>query len=470
MKTFKSLLAAVLICGLLTGPSVAFGFKSSSKMIPQTFSELAKKAKPSVVNIQTEKTIKGGGRVFEHFFGNPFGNRDPFEDFFGPFLRQQPMDRKQSSLGSGFIIDKEGYIVTNNHVIEGADSIKVILSDKREYEAEIIGTDSVTDLALIKIKADDLEPLTFGSSESLEIGSWVMAIGSPFGLEQTVTAGIVSAKGRILGAGPYDDFIQTDASINPGNSGGPLLNLEGEVIGINTAIVRSGQGIGFAIPSDMARGIIDQLIESKEVTRGWMGVMIQDLTPDLADYYGVKDENGVVIGKVYEGDPADKAGIQTGDVIVRIEDHAIESTRDLTRIIASYPVGERVTVQLYRDGKKKTVEVTLEKRPNSFTDRLIQEEGFDWFGFRLKEMTPSIAGQLNMSAGTKGLVVMEVKPGSKAEEAGMRKGDVIIEIDRHKIHTLDEYTKYLDSVRKGQTVQILFKRGNYRVYAVNMEK
>jgi len=243
----STLIFAMLIWTIPVMNNFCYG---SVKMFPDGFADLAKQAKPGVVNIQTEKTIQGGGRVFRHFFGSPFGQDDNFEDFFAPFFNQQPRNRKESSLGSGFIISDDGYIVTNNHVIKDADQIKVILHDKTEYEAIIIGTDPMTDLALIKIKAKDLTPLKFGSSSKTEVGSWVVAIGSPFGLEQTVTAGIVSAKGRIIGSGPYDDFIQTDASISPGNSGGPLVDNQGKVLGINTAVLRSAEGFSFSIPVD----------------------------------------------------------------------------------------------------------------------------------------------------------------------------------------------------------------------------
>jgi len=285
------------------------------RMVPQNFTQLAKNCGPAVVNISTVKTLtSGGGRVFEQFFGGRQNPHSPFSRFFDDFFRNQPQrEFKQKSLGSGFILDKEGYIVTNNHVIAGADEIQVKLKDGKEYPAEIIGSDASTDLALIKIKVDhDLSILNMGDSDTLEIGQWVLAIGSPFGLEQTVTAGIISAKGRVIGAGSYDDFIQTDASINPGNSGGPLLNMNGEVVGINTAIVANGQGIGFAIPVSMAQGIVKQLQAHGSVTRGWLGVSIQDLTPELAEYYGIKDKKGILVAQVFEGDPADKAGIKLG--------------------------------------------------------------------------------------------------------------------------------------------------------------
>nr|NJM04550.1 trypsin-like serine protease [Desulfobacula sp.] len=350
MRQINKIWIALMVMGLSVFPALEKIGHAAVPMVPESFSELAREAKPAVVNIQTEKTIEGGGRVFRHFFGSPHGgNPEMFDEFFSPFFNQQPQSRKESSLGSGFIISEDGYIVTNNHVIKDADQIKVILHDNKEYEATLVGTDPMTDLALIKIEAKNLMALKFGSSSKAEVGSWVVAIGSPFGLEQTVTAGIVSAKGRIIGSGPYDDFIQTDASINPGNSGGPLLNLDGEVIGINTAIVRSGQGIGFAIPSDLATGIISQLTQEKSVSRGWMGVAIQEVTQQLAQYYGLKDIKGVYVAKVFEGEPAEKAGVQVGDVIYQINDKPVNSSRDLTFTVAGIPVGDTVNVKLIRE-------------------------------------------------------------------------------------------------------------------------
>ncbi|MCP4372906.1 MAG: trypsin-like serine protease, partial [Deltaproteobacteria bacterium] len=302
-----------------------------------------------------------------HFFGKPFGNNDPFKDFFGPFQGQDPQQRefKQRSLGSGFIIDRKGYIVTNNHVVENADQIKVKLANEKEFDAKIVGRDPKTDLALIKIdESSDLVPLKIGNSDALKVGTWVVAIGSPFGLEQTVTAGIVSAKGRIIGSGPYDDFIQTDASINPGNSGGPLLNMKGEVVGINTAIIASGQGIGFAIPINMADGIIAQLKTSGEVTRGWLGVSIQDLTPELAEYYKVKDKKGVLVIHAIEGYPAEKGGIKDNDIIIGVDRKTVSTARELSNIIASIAVNKRTAITLIRNGKKKTLYIKIAKQPD----------------------------------------------------------------------------------------------------------
>ena len=467
---YKILFAIIVIC-LLTMPVMAKTNQNDTMMVPVSFAELAKQARPGVVNIQTEKVIKGGGRVYKHFFGQPFGgNQNQLDEFLAPFFNQMPQDRKESSLGSGFIISDDGYIVTNNHVIKDADQVKVILHDKTEYEATIIGTDPMTDLALIKIKAENLMPLKFGSSSNAEVGSWVVAIGSPFGLEQTVTAGIVSAKGRILGSGPYDDFIQTDASINPGNSGGPLLNLDGEVIGINTAIVRSGQGIGFAIPSDLATGIIDQLTEQKTVSRGWLGVAIQNVTEELAKYYGIKETKGVYIAKVFEGDPADKAGIKVGDVIFLINDKPIDSSRDLTLTIGSASVGEIVNVKLIREGKEKMVKVELGKRPDQDPETKEIIDGYDSFGFRLKQMDADIAQRLGYPEDIKGLVVIDIESNSQASKTSVRQGDLLLEVNRHKITTIEGYQQYLNKINKGEKIQLLFRRGNSHVFVESFDK
>jgi serine protease Do len=432
--------------------------QSPSMMVPASFSELAKEAQPGVVNIRTVKTVKGGGRVFRHFFGNPFNNpQDPFHNF-GPFSDEQAPDYKQRSLGSGFIIDRDGYIVTNNHVIEGADEIKVSLANDKEFDAEIVGRDPNTDLALIRIKgASDLTPLKLGDSDKLTVGSWVVAIGSPFGLQQTVTAGIVSAKGRVIGSGPYDDFIQTDASINPGNSGGPLLNMNGEVVGINTAIVAQGQGIGFAIPINLAQGVIGQLKEHGSVTRGWLGVGIQDLTPDLAEYYGLKDKQGVLVAQVFEGDPADKAGIKAKDVIIEVDGKSVNSSRELTGMIAAIPVGQKTPIKILRDGQEKTVTVEIAKRPES--DHLAKTESNNGseLGIQIAEMTPEMARRFGHSETEKGVLVIGVKPGSKAEEAGIQQGDLVKEVNRKPVTTPDELRA---EIEKKDKIQLLVKRPN----------
>ena len=439
--------------------------ESKPLMVPVNFSELAQKVRDGVVNIRTVKTMKGGGPVFKHFFGNPFGQKNPFgdqdrfRDFFGPHHDEGPApDFKQRSLGSGFIIDKDGYIVTNNHVIENADEIKVKLADEREFEAELVGRDPNTDLALIRIKdASDLVPLKLGDSDALLVGSWVVAVGSPFGLEQTVTAGIVSAKGRALGSGPYDDFIQTDASINPGNSGGPLLNMDGEVVGINTAIVPNGQGIGFAIPVSMAQGIVKQLQANGSVTRGWLGVSIQDLTPELAEYYGIKDKKGALVVQVFEGDPADKAGIKANDVIVEVDGKSIESSRDLTNKIANLEVGKKTSLTLLREGKKKTVAVKIAKRSDSGALAQQKPQDNEKLGIRIAEVTPETARRFGHSETEKGVLVVGVEPGSKADEAGVRQGDLVKEVNRNPVTSVSQLRS---EVEKADAVQLLVKRPN----------
>jgi serine protease Do len=381
--------------------------------------------------------------------------------FFGPRGDDNPSrDFRQRSLGSGFIIDKDGYIVTNNHVIEDADEIKVRLSNDKEFDAEIVGRDEKTDLALIRIAPSaGLKPLKMGDSDDQKVGSWVVAIGSPFGLEQTVTAGIVSAKGRAIGAGPYDDFIQTDASINPGNSGGPLINMQGEVIGINTAIVASGQGIGFAIPVNLAKGILQQLKDKGAVTRGWLGVGIQNLTPELKDYYGIDRGKGVLVTEVYEGQPAEKGGIEVGDVIIAVNGESVDTSRDLSSTIAGLPVGDKASIRLLRDNREKTVHVTLGKRSEG--ERLALGKSGDVdndLGLKLSELNTDMAARLGLENDAEGLLVAGVRSDSKAAEAGLRTGDLIVEMNREPINSLGDYNKQLSRMKKGDTVRFLIKR------------
>ena len=440
---------------------------------PESFSELAEAARPGVVNIRTVKIIKGGSPVFRHFFGNPHGgNRNPFDEFFGPFQGDgQQRDFKQRSLGSGFLIDGDGFIVTNNHVIEDADQIKVILADDKEFDAELVGRDPKTDLALIRIEgAKNLKPLELGNSEKLKVGTWVVAIGSPFGLEQTVTAGIVSAKGRIIGSGPYDDFIQTDASINPGNSGGPLLNMDGEVVGINTAIIASGQGIGFAIPINMAKGIIDQLKDKGEVTRGWLGVGIQDLTPELADYYGMKAQKGVLVTQVFEGDPADKAGIKVNDIIMSVDGQKVTTGRELSAMIANTPVGSQTTVDLIRDGKTKKLTVTLAKRDDDEKILATQSRDNDELGIEVTDLDSDIARRFGIEGKENGVLVTDVKDDSLAREADVRPGDIIKEINRTVVKDRKDFVQLMKKNEKSETIQLLVKRRNAGYLVVKIER
>jgi serine protease Do len=473
IKTLKKSLLALVMVGIL----LATGFQTGTaavdpgvRMIPENFSQLAKEVRPGVVNIRTEKTMKDSGPVSRHFFGNPFGNPDPHGNIPGPFFQPNPNRKfKQQSLGSGFVIDRRGYIVTNHHVIENADKIRVKLSNGQEFDAKVIGGDPNTDLALIKIKAsDELVPIKTGDSDSIAVGSWVVAIGSPFGLEQTVTAGIVSAKGRVIGAGPYDDFIQTDASINPGNSGGPLLNMQGEVVGINTAIIAQGQGIGFAIPINLAQGIVKQLKENGEVTRGWLGVSIQNLTPELKAYYNAKDRKGVLVTEAYEGDPADNAGIKARDIITGVNGKRISTARDLSKTIAASPVGKEISISVIRDGKEKTIQVTLAKRGESKLYAKQHQDKENELGLELSGLNSEMARRLGIPKDEKGVLVTRVAPDGKGDRAGIQKGDVVKEVNRISVSTLEDYYRNIEKADSSKPIQFLIKRPNVGYLAIKI--
>jgi len=371
---------------------------------PESFNQLAENATPAVVNIRTIKTIKGGGRVFRQFKRGPLGENDPFHDFFDRFFdEERPHDFKQRSLGSGFIINKDGYIVTNNHVVENADKIEVILKDEKEFEV-----------------------LLFGDSDALKVGQWVVAIGNPFGLEHTVTAGIVSAKGRVIGSGPYDDFIQTDASINPGNSGGPLINMQGKVVGINTAIIAGGSGIGFAIPINLAKNIVDQLKTRGEVVRGWLGVGIQDISKQVAEYYGIKSKKGVLVTEVFPDDPADKAGIEPQDIILSINGKEVESSREITSMIADFGIGETVKIKVLRNGETRTFKVKIAKREDArISSGGTRKEEQAELGISIENITPEIARRLNLKD-AKGVIVSAAKPSRRELEGLILSGKSII--------------------------------------------
>jgi serine protease Do len=474
-KAFVTVLmtTALILTILVLHPTAnVWAVSMDQPAIPESFSKLAETVSPAVVNISTVKTIKGGGPVFRHFHQNPRGDQDPFKDFFDKFFgNEQQREFKQRSLGSGFIIDKDGYIVTNNHVIDDADEIKVKLNSGKEYDAKIIGRDPSTDIALIKIKADSSYSVAkLGDSDALKVGEWVVAIGSPFGLAHTVTAGIVSAKGRVIGSGPYDDFIQTDASINPGNSGGPLLNMKGNVIGINTAIIASGQGIGFAIPVNMAKDVIKQLKEQGEVTRGWLGVGIQDINDEMADYYGIKDKEGVLVSKVFPGDPADEAGIKTKDIITEVNGQKIKSSHELTRIIADFHVGEKVKIKVLRDGKEKTFIVKIAKRQQAkIASSNMPYKKQEVFGIQVSDLTPEIANRLNLQE-TEGVVVTDVQSGSQGDDKGVQVRDIIKEINHKSINSVDDYNNAINKVKKGDTVSMFIKRANSGFFVIKLTK
>lgn len=479
----KGLLITILILVILV---IGFGFikeKTTNKesmygqIKPVAFdkglpslSNLVKSVKPCVVNINTTMTVKGpdlserfGGpyNPFKDFFGNDF-----FERFFGDIPRRE---FKQRSLGSGFIIDKEGYILTNNHVVEKATSIKVKLTDGKDYDAKIIGKDPKTDIALIKINAKHELPVAkLGNSDALEVGDWVIAIGNPFGLEQTVTAGIVSAKGRVIGAGPYDDFIQTDASINPGNSGGPLFNLNGEVIGINTAIVSTGQGIGFAIPINIAKDMLQSLKSKGKVVRGSLGVRIQEVTPEIARDFGLKEPEGALVADVIEGSPADKAGIKSGDIIVAYNGKKIKNRDVLPKLVAATEVGKKVKVTIIRDGKKMDLDVIVgELKDETFMASRKQDVEKD-YGLVVQNITPEIARHMKLKD-TKGVIVTDVQPGSPAHDADIRQGDVIIKIGKKTIKNINDFKDAMKRSNIKEGIVIFLRRDNMTMYTVLRE-
>jgi serine protease Do len=429
------------------------------------FVGLAKKMRPIVVNISSTQVSEGRS---PQEFGSPFGEEDPFNDFWRRFFGG-PAPRgpqRQRSLGSGFLIDNDGTILTNNHVVENAQKIVVTLSDdQQDYDAKIIGRDPKTDIAIIKINTkNQLTSATLGDSDRLEVGEWVVAIGNPFGLDSTVTSGIVSAKGRHIGQGPYDNFIQTDASINPGNSGGPLINLRGEVIGINTAIFsRSGTniGIGFAIPINLVKELLPQLRGKGKVTRGYLGVLIQKVTPDIAESLGVDKARGALVANVSKDGPADKAGVKVGDVIIEFDGKEIKDSGDLPIIVARTPVDKKVTMKVLREKKEMALNVSVGELKEEEVAAAVPEKGE--LGMTVQRLTPQIAESLGLDK-AEGVVVTAVEPGSAADEAGIRRGDVIMEIDRKPIRSVDEYKKSVAGIRKGKGVLFLVRRGDSTLF------
>ena len=479
-KHFKNVLIALLLIGSILGfgygmstavkshdpQAPAASTVSETPMVPANFSDLAEKVRPGVVNIQVVKKVNNVGFGFRGFSGNPFGDQNPFGDFFGPFSQGNPhREYKQQGVGSGFIMNKEGYILTNNHVVEDADQIKVKLANGKEYDGKVIGRDPKTDLALVKINgASDLHPLTLGNSDNMKVGNWVVAVGSPFGLEQTVTAGIVSAKGRVIGSGPYDNFIQTDASINPGNSGGPLINMNGEVVGVNTAIIAEGKGIGFAIPINMAKDIAPQLQEKGHVTRGWLGVSIQDMTPEIAKSMGLKEKKGALVAQVLTGSPAEKAGIEQGDVIAEFDGKEVSDSKDLPRIVASTPVGKTVTVKVLRDGKVTDRQVKLGEMEEKGVKVSGSPASHKSLGITVQNLTPEIAKHLGLKKET-GVVVTGVEQGSPAEEAGIQTGDVIQQVNRKPVKNVEDFVQKVETAKSQDSVLLLLQRGQNNLFA-----
>jgi serine protease Do len=461
---FAKYFVVLAMVGLMLGaglPMAGAANNAPVRMVPLNFSDLADTVSPAVVHIKVEKPVKAGGRSFGSSGQSPFGRH---------FGEQRQPDFKQPGQGSGFIIDKSGYIVTNNHVVESADKITVVLKDETEHDAKVIGLDPVTDIALIKIDMKkSLPTVELGSSTDLRVGEWVAAIGSPFGLEYTVTAGIVSAKGRVIGSGPYDDFIQTDASINPGNSGGPLINMQGKVVGINTMIIAGGQGIGFAIPVDQVKNVVSQLKSEGEVTRGWLGVTIQDLKGDLAEYYGVDGTSGVMVVDVVPGDPADKGGVKPKDIITKVNGKMVATSRDLTNLAAGLVVGDTANLTILRAGTQKTLEIKIGKRPLTMAaaSRNQHQQKDSEYGFEVTEVTPEIARQYNIKD-TAGVIVVGVAPDSKADAAGIKQGDLIIEVNRKNVDSVKDFKNLINQYKDADGISLLVQRMNAGLMVIRL--
>jgi len=423
-----------------------------------SFAGVAEAIKPAVININTVSKGGPGGRTpFEEFFG---------EDFFKRFFGDAPERIPQRSLGSGVIVDATGIALTNAHVVEKATEIEVITLDGSKHKAKVVGSDKKTDLAVLKLD-DGKAQFKFarlGDSDRMQVGDWVIAVGSPFGLQATVTAGIISAKARNIGQGPFDDFIQTDAAINPGNSGGPLVNMQGEVIGINTAIVAGGSGIGFAIPSNMARKIYTEINSKGRVTRGWLGVSIQPLTPELAKSFNAKDTKGVLVSDVIPDSPAAKAGLKPGDILLDFDGKKVEAPADLQRTVGLAQPGQDAKMKVWRDQSEKTIDIKIgeapdekeaQQRPTRATPSAL--------GLEVRPITPDLARQLNLKS-TDGVIVARVEEGSAAGEAGVQRGDVIREINRQKVRSMADYERLTKDVKDGDRLTVLLQRGQMSLY------
>jgi serine protease Do len=481
----RLLAAFFLCCSLPAVQTVAASDDDNIALLDRSaraFSSVVKKAGPAVVYIGVEKTAQQlngiNGRGMPDLFNDPF-----FQRFFGPQFQHPkvPPKRqfKQRGAGSGFIISPDGLILTNNHVVENADTIKVRLSDEREFTAEVIGTDPQSDVALIKIDGKNLPTLPLGDSDKLEVGEWVIAIGSPFELSQTVTVGVVSAKGRSrIGINDYENFIQTDAAINPGNSGGPLLNIHGEAVGINTAIFsRSGgyMGIGFAIPINMARSIEQQLRDDGKVTRGWLGVVIQDVNEDLAQSFGLDKAEGILIAEVGNDSPAQAAGLKEGDIILTLNGKKLDDVSQLRNKIAMTPPKSRVKLGIIRDGRKKEIKVTIGEQPDNFsrTTRLSRGKAhgslLGRMGLSLQELTSDLADQFGYTQG-QGVLIAEVDPDSPAARVGLQPGQLIEEVNKIRVHNLKELKRALKKSKNPKQVLLRVRAGDFSQYVVLRQK
>lgn len=461
LKKISRLLVVVMMGAIVTGISMEAIAKPVDPVAGNPIAKIAEEASPAVVNIDTETMVK---RPLFPFADDPF-----FRQFFGDqwdkFTQIIPMKGK----GSGFIVSKDGYILTNNHVIEGADKITVSLADGRQLDAKIVGKDPTFDLAVIKVTAGNLPVLPLGDSDALQVGEWVVAIGNPFGLDHTVTVGVISAKNRSIRAGnvSFDGFLQTDAAINPGNSGGPLLDLDGKVVGINTAIIPYAQGIGFAIPVNMAKSVIDDLVSYGRVRRGWLGVYVQPLTSDIAQAYGLKVEKGAVVADVVPGSPADKAGIKRGFVITKVDGVEINDAQDLVFQIRKHMAGDKIKIEIATSSGKRSVTVTLEEIPGQTeAPRLEVSDLEESLGIEVSPVTPALKQKYNIDS-EKGVVVVRVKPGSISDRVGIREGDLILEANGVALKTVDDLKKALQ--RNPDSVVLLVMREG-RTFFVSLRK
>ena len=470
MKSKREVLTATALAVALVGGGFAIGRESHrtdarANDVPAvapsregslpSFADLAARVAPAVVNIKVTSVAKAD------FPDQLFGEDFPFPGFRAP-IPQQPQPHKRQGQGSGFIIRKDGLILTNNHVVENAQEITVTMTDKQQYKAKVLGRDPKTDLAVIKVEPKtSLPAAALGNSEALRVGDWVMAIGNPFGLSNTVTTGIVSAKGRAIGAGPYDDFIQTDASINPGNSGGPLFNMAGEVVGINTAIFsQSGGniGIGFAVPVNLVKNLVPELETKGAVTRGWLGVSVQPMTPDLARSFGLEKDRGALVGDVVAQGPAEKAGIKRGDVIVTYDGKKIDESVTLPALVASTPVGKTVPVEVMRDGKTTTINVAIAKLNDSTAAINTKQEKSQW-GLAMQNIRPEERRQMGLS-GNDGVLVTSVTPGSPAAEAGVQAGDVILQVNQVSVSSVDGVKAEVGKLKADKPLLLLLRRAD----------
>lgn len=461
---------------LFITPALVFSQDKNSittlRQMGRVFADISAKASPAVVWVTAERTVTRDTSSLDWPFDEQF---DPFEDDFfdyffrrrSPHRRSAPQQRKSLQLarGSGFIISEDGYILTNNHIVAQADKggIKVILTDKREFEAELIGTDPDSEVAVLKIDTDSFTYLELADSDKIEVGEWVLAIGNPFGLSRTVTAGIVSAKGRNVGLTEYENFIQTDAAINPGNSGGPLINLDGKVVGINTAIIsRTGgnMGIGLAIPINTAKGVFEQLIETGKVVRGFLGISMTELTPDLADAFDLKDTKGVAITEVVEDSAAEKAGLKHNDVIIEFQNQPIEGASELKNRVAALKPGTKVQIVIMRDGKRKKITAELGEKPTKGQLTGTQTKSLEKLGLTVQNLTDDLAKRLGYEDFT-GVIVTQVEPDSQAALAGIKAGVLIQEVNRKQVANTKEFNKAIEKAAKEGSILLLIKDQSY---------